>query len=54
MPDLMLALMAAGHDVQTFPADCYWQDIGRFDDYEQACADFECDPSRFLPGSGRR
>jgi len=54
MPDLMLALKAEGHDVVTFPTDCYWQDIGRLDDYEQACADFECDPSRFLPGRSRR
>jgi hypothetical protein len=29
--------------------DCYWQDIGRFDDFQRASADFVADPSRFLP-----
>ena len=49
MPDLLLAIMGEGHDVLTFKTDCYWQDIGRFDDYEQACIDFEKEPTRFLP-----
>ena len=51
MPELMLALTAKGYDVQAYETDCYWQDIGRFDDYELACADFQNDPSRFLRGT---
>lgn len=53
MPELLLAILRAGHGVRTYKTDCYWQDIGRFDDYEQASADFERNPSRFLPGPGR-
>ncbi len=49
MPELLLAIKNAGQDVVTFKTDCYWQDIGRLDDYEQACIDFECEPERFLP-----
>jgi NDP-sugar pyrophosphorylase family protein len=49
MPDLLMAIKREGHDVITFKTDCYWQDIGRFDDYEQACLDFEHQPTRFLP-----
>jgi NDP-mannose synthase len=51
MPDLMLALKTKGYDVRTYETDCYWQDIGRVDDYELACADFQHDPSRFLQGT---
>jgi NDP-sugar pyrophosphorylase family protein len=29
-------------------SDAYWQDIGRFDDYQRASADFVADPRRFL------
>jgi NDP-mannose synthase len=49
MPDLLLAIKSEGHDVLAFKTNCYWQDIGRFDDYEQACNDFEEQPARFLP-----
>jgi NDP-sugar pyrophosphorylase family protein len=52
MPQLLLALRQAGKPVACYPTDCYWQDIGRFDDYQQASADFEADPGRFLPASG--
>lgn len=48
IPQLMLALKAAGKKVVCYPTDCYWQDIGRFDDYQQASADFTADPARFL------
>jgi NDP-sugar pyrophosphorylase family protein len=48
MPDLMLAMRRAGHPVHCFETDCYWKDIGRFDDYQQASEDFDRDPSRFL------
>ncbi|MBI5526062.1 MAG: NTP transferase domain-containing protein [Deltaproteobacteria bacterium] len=49
MPQLMLAMKNAGRRVLCFKSDCYWQDIGRFDDYERASADFVADPSRFVP-----
>lgn len=48
MPDLMLAMHRAGRKVLCYDSDCYWQDIGRMDDYQQATVDFEQDPSRFL------
>jgi NDP-sugar pyrophosphorylase family protein len=49
MPDLVRALVAAGEDVHCHVTDEYWQDIGRFDDYQRASADFVADPARFLP-----
>jgi NDP-sugar pyrophosphorylase family protein len=49
MPQLLLALKSAGRRVACFKTDCYWQDIGRFDDYEQACHDFQQTPGMFLP-----
>lgn len=52
IPDLMLAMHRAGKPVVCHPTDCYWQDIGRFDDYQQASADFAGNPERFLPKSG--
>ncbi len=48
MPQLMQALLDAGERVSCYATDCYWQDIGRFDDYQQASADFSTDPERFL------
>jgi NDP-sugar pyrophosphorylase family protein len=48
MPDLLKSLLAAGKRVDCFRSDCYWQDIGRFDDYQQASADFTASPDRFL------
>jgi NDP-mannose synthase len=48
MPDLMTALEGAGEDVRCRVTDAYWQDIGRFDDYQRASADFVEDPSLFL------
>jgi NDP-sugar pyrophosphorylase family protein len=53
MPDLMLGIKAAGGRVACYLTDCYWQDIGRFDDFEQASADFVADPARFV-SPGRR
>jgi NDP-sugar pyrophosphorylase family protein len=47
MPDLMMALHRAGHPVHCYETDCYWKDIGRFDDYQQASEDFVQNPSRF-------
>ena len=48
MPELMLALHRAGDGVHCFRSSCYWQDIGRFDDYTRASEDFVNDPERFL------
>ena len=48
MPDLMSTLKDAGRRVACFEPDCYWQDIGRMEDYERASADFAADPTRFL------
>jgi NDP-sugar pyrophosphorylase family protein len=52
MPELMLAMRRAGKPVLCYKTDCYWQDIGRFDDYQQASADFVDDQSKFLPSPG--
>ncbi len=49
MPTLMSSLVDAGHDVHCVKSDAYWQDIGRFDDYQHASADFVAEPERFLP-----
>lgn len=49
MPELMLALHTAREKVHCFRTDCYWQDMGRFDDYTRASEDFVRDPQRFLP-----
>ena len=49
IPHLMTALKSAGKKVICYETDCYWQDIGRFEDYEQASADFVKDPKLFLP-----
>jgi NDP-mannose synthase len=50
MPQLMMAMRQAGKNVVCHETGCYWQDIGRFDDYKQASEDFDQDPSRFIPG----
>jgi NDP-sugar pyrophosphorylase family protein len=47
MPDLMLAMQHAEQRVFCFGTDCYWQDIGRIEDYDAACADYQKDPARF-------
>ena len=52
MPDLFVALMEAGEKVHCSELDCYWQDIGRFDDFQKASQDFTEDPHRFLPNEG--
>ena len=49
MPQLLMALQGAGKTVACYRTDSYWQDIGRFDDYQQASSDFVADPTRFLP-----
>lgn len=52
MPQLMMALHRARLKVLCYKANCYWQDIGRFDDYRQANEDFTRNPSLFLPSGG--
>jgi NDP-mannose synthase len=51
MPQLILALHSANEKVHCHRTDCYWQDIGRFDDYTRASEDFVRDSHRFLPNS---
>ena len=48
-PDLVRNLLAAGEDVQGYPFDGYWQDLGNPGDYEQAQHDFEKMRRLFLP-----
>jgi len=48
---LVLALLAAGEHVGSYPHDGYWLDIGRPDDYERAIADFESLRPRLLPAN---
>ena len=48
MPTLLQSLMSAGHPVRGLPIDCYWQDIGRVDDFSRADEDFTANPERFL------
>lgn len=40
-PDLVRNLLAAGENVQGYPFDGYWQDLGNPADYEQAQHDFD-------------
>jgi NDP-mannose synthase len=49
-PDLVLRLLAAGERVRAVKTDCYWLDIGRPSDYEQASEEFERFRDRLLPG----
>lgn len=49
MPELLHGLMTAGESVLGIEFDCYWEDLGRLDDFERASRDFTEDPSRFLP-----
>lgn len=48
MPDLLLNLSKAGSKVVGFRSDCFWLDIGRVDDYEQATRVFEERKADFL------
>lgn len=51
MPTLLQRLVQQTGGVTTYVTDCYWQDIGRLDDFEQAGRDFEADPNFFLGNS---
>ena len=48
-PDLVLRLLDAGERVRAVSTSCYWLDIGRPSDYEQAEEEFERYRHRFLP-----
>jgi NDP-sugar pyrophosphorylase family protein len=48
MPELVLAMHRAGRTIHCYETDCYWKDIGRFDDYQQASDDFVENPSKFM------
>lgn len=54
MPELMLALHHAGKPVHCYRTNCYWQDIGRFDDFQNASNDYANDQQKFLPAGTRR
>lgn len=49
MPDLLLRVRAGGGRVYCAQEPCYWLDIGRVDDYEEAQRQFQSNPQRFLP-----
>jgi NDP-sugar pyrophosphorylase family protein len=49
IPDLMRRLVADGHKVLGYRSDCYWLDIGRFDDYQLATTVFDERRDEFLP-----
>jgi NDP-sugar pyrophosphorylase family protein len=48
LPDLVLALLAAGEPVGSFEYGGYWLDIGRHDDYAQAARDADTVLPRLL------
>jgi NDP-sugar pyrophosphorylase family protein len=52
MPELMMAMHRSLPRVFCYATSCYWQDIGRMDDYDAACADYQKDPARFRPARG--
>ncbi len=49
MPDLMMAMHHKEQRVFCYATNCYWQDIGRMEDYDAACADYQHEPQRFVP-----
>jgi NDP-mannose synthase len=53
LPDLVLALLAAGAPVGSYQFDGYWLDIGREDDYRCALVDAERLLDELLPEAGR-
>jgi NDP-sugar pyrophosphorylase family protein len=48
-PDLIRRLAEAGEAVRAYRSECYWLDIGRHDDYEQALEEFERMRDRLIP-----
>lgn len=53
MPELFLRLKTAGEKVYCHKSDCYWLDIGRFDDYEKAQEEFQANKHKFLRRNGQ-
>jgi len=53
-PDLMRRLMDAGEAVRAYRPECFWLDIGRHEDYEQAQEEFERLRHRLIPEEDRR
>jgi NDP-sugar pyrophosphorylase family protein len=51
IPDLIKVLLQNGQPVAAYKFGGYWQDIGRFDDYQKAVEDFENRQSEFLSES---
>ncbi len=49
LPDLVLKLLASGKSIASYPLEGLWLDIGRPDDYELACTEFEHYRDKFLP-----
>src|SRR5262249_14332921 len=47
MPDLMLALHAAGEKIRCYSGSYEWLDMGRVDDYEKALERFEANRSAY-------
>ncbi len=52
IPDLVLALLAAGKPVGSYLFDGYWLDIGRHDDYAQALEDSDTIVPQLLRAAG--
>lgn len=52
MPDLLGRIVERGGRVDCARSACYWLDIGRVGDYEQAQEEFEANRERFLPAEG--
>ncbi|MDH4262402.1 MAG: sugar phosphate nucleotidyltransferase [Spirochaetia bacterium] len=48
MPDLMMTMKEDNKAVFCYSTDCYWQDIGRVDDFQKASDDFTSNPEMFL------
>jgi NDP-mannose synthase len=51
LPDLMNHLLRDGHPVYCYSEPCFWLDIGRVDDYQQALEIFESKKEQFLGSS---
>lgn len=49
IPDLMMALVKDGHPVRCYREPCFWLDIGRVEDYQNALEIFDSRSSEFLP-----
>jgi NDP-sugar pyrophosphorylase family protein len=48
IPTFFNLLRQNGFKISGYVSECYWQDIGKIKDFEQANIDFEIDPERFI------